>query len=256
MIEAHAISWRAGTKPILDGVSVHLEPGRVTAIVGPNGSGKSTLMKCLVGVLRPATGVVHLDGRPLADFGLDELARRRAFLAQGHAINFPFTATEVVLLGRHPYAGEGEDVGDLARARSALERADVWHLRERLFPTLSGGEQQRVQIARVLAQVQGLDGAFLFLDEPTSALDLKHQYMVFDMLRELAREQHMAVCVILHDIQLARRYADNAILMKEGRLFAAGPAIDVLDARNVAELFEIPEALARDIVAVSDDRPH
>ncbi len=251
MIEARRLSWHIGAKRILDDVSLCLERGNVTAILGPNGSGKSTLMKCMVGIHRAHQGEVCLDDRPLSAFGFEELARRRAYLAQGHAIDFPFTAMEVVLLGRHPHMGAGIDGYDDAGARLAFERTDTWHLRDRLFPTLSGGEQQRVQIARVLAQVHELGDACLFLDEPTSALDLKHQFMIVDILGKLAREQRLAVCVILHDIQLAKRFADQVILLKEGRSYATGPAMDVLDSGNVAALYEIPETLAKDIVTVN-----
>ena len=208
-------------------------------------------MKCLTGLHPLQQGEVRLDGQPLSAFGFDDLARRRGYLAQGHGIDFPFTAMEVVMLGRHPHMDTGQKGNDHKGARLALERTDTWHLRERLFPTLSGGEQQRVQIARVLAQVQDLDGACLFLDEPTSALDLKHQFMVVGILAKLAREQHLAICVILHDIQLAKRFADQVALLKNGRLYATGPAIDVLNSNNVAALYEIPEVLARDIVTVS-----
>lgn len=251
MIEAQRLSWRIGTKQIIDDVSLRLERGKVTAILGPNGSGKSTLMKCLIGLHPLQQGDVRLDGQSLSAFGFEDLARRRAYLAQGHAIDFPFTAMEVVMLGRHPHMNTDQKGDDYKGARQALEQTDTWHLRERLFPTLSGGEQQRVQIARVLTQVQDLDGACLFLDEPTSALDLKHQFMVADILAKLARDQQLAICVILHDIQLAKRFADQVALLKDGRLYATGPAIDVLDSNNVSALYEIPEALARDIVTVT-----
>lgn len=251
MIEARGVSYHIGDKRILDDVSLCLEQGKVTAILGPNGSGKSTLMKCLIGVLRSQEGEVCLDGQPLSAFSVEDLARRRAYLAQGHAIDFPFTVMEVVMLGRHPHMDTGQGGGHDMGARLALERTDTWHLRERLFPTLSGGEQQRVQIARVMAQVQGLNDGCLFLDEPTSALDLKHQFMVVDILAKLAREQRLAICVILHDIQLAKRFADQIALLKEGRLYANGSAAEVLDTKNVAYLYEIPEALARDIVTVT-----
>lgn len=251
MIEARGVSHHIGAKRILDDVSLCLERGKVTAILGPNGSGKSTLMKCLIGVLRSQEGEVSLDGRPLSAFSFEGLARRRAYLAQGHAIDFPFTVMEVVMLGRHPYMGKGTEGSNDAGARLALERTDTWHLHKRLFPTLSGGEQQRVQISRVLAQVQGLSDACLFLDEPTSALDLKYQFMVVDILGKLAREQGLAVCVILHDIQLAKRFADQIALLKEGRLYANGSAAEILNTKNVAYLHEIPEALARDIVTVT-----
>lgn len=252
MIEAKNLSWRAGAKSILDGIDFRLAPNSVTAIIGPNGSGKSTLMKCLVGVLRPDSGEVCLDGAPLSTFDLEALAKRRAFLAQGHAIDFPFTVTEVVLMGRHPHAAQGHSKGPQNDTRRALEYTDTWHLRDRLFPTLSGGEQQRVQIARVLTQIQDLDDAYLFLDEPTSALDLKHQFMVFELLHDLARDQRMSICVILHDVRLARRYADQAVMLKDGRVFASGATGDVMTPENVAGLFEISTILARDIVAESN----
>jgi len=240
MIAAENISYTIKHRPILDEVSVSLRPGTVTALLGPNGAGKSSLLKCLSGSVQPSTGEVHLDGVRLQNYSLLELSRRRAVLSQSTALSFPFTALELVLMGRNPHTdGPGqEDAQD--RARQALESVDAWSLRDRIFPTLSGGEQQRVQLARVLAQIWGQRQACLFLDEPTAALDLKHQHLVFQLIRRLARGNGLTVCVILHDPHLARRYCDRAILMQQGQVFTAGAIAEVLAAENIERVFEIP----------------
>ena len=244
MIAAENISYTIKHRPILDEVSVSLRPGTVTALLGPNGAGKSSLLKCLSGSVQPSTGEVRLDGVRLQNYSLLELSRRRAVLSQSTALSFPFTALELVMMGRNPHADgstqEGVQEGAQDRARQALESVDAWSLRDRIFPTLSGGEQQRVQLARVLAQIWGQRQACLFLDEPTAALDLKHQHRVFQLIRQFSRSHGLTVCVILHDPHLARRYCDRAILMQQGQVFTAGAIAEVLAADNIERVFEIP----------------
>jgi len=243
VISAHDISRRLGDRNIPDRVSVEIAPGEVTAIIGPNGAGKSTLLKCLTGATPVDRGEVRLDGRPLGEFTLRELACRRAVLSQGAAVTFPFLVTEVVAMGRAPHGGNGTSFADAAIIRQALEYVDAWHLCDRVFPTLSGGERQRVQLARVLAQVWETQGAYLFLDEPTSELDLKHQHQVLQLARQLAIEQGMGVCVVMHDLNLVRRYADRAIVLRAGACVAAGLVADTVTAETVAEVFEVAPEL-------------
>ncbi len=240
MIEAKNLSYHAGNTLILKSVDVTVKPGDITAIIGPNGAGKSTLMKCLAASCQPDRGVVLLEGRSLADYSLDALSRKRAMLSQSNSISFPFTVLEIVMMGRNPYVIGGSPVEDVEVVKKALESMDAWHLKDRIFPTLSGGEQQRVHLARVLAQLWEQENAYLFLDEPTSAVDMKHQYQVFDLARRMARERNLAVCVILHDLNLVLRYAMHSILMKEGRIYASGRTRDVLTPENVMDVFEVP----------------
>ncbi len=240
MITANKINYAIGDTPILDELSVALQPGSVTAILGPNGAGKSTLMKCLCGTLQPQSGSINIAGTDLQTYSLPELSRRRAVLSQSTAINFPFTVLELVLMGRNPHVNRRESVEDNQIAQEALDSVDAWSLKNRIFPTLSGGEQQRVQLARVLAQIWGQKQAYLFLDEPTAALDLKHQHQIFKLIRKFSRSQGMTVCVIIHDPHLAQRYCDQAILMHNGKVFAAGLIDDVLSPDNIQRVFEIP----------------
>ena len=245
MIRAEAISRRLGGRDIPDAVTTAVRPGQVTAIVGPNGAGKSTLLKCLTGALRPDRGAVTLDGRPLDAFSLGALARRRAVLSQSTPVTFPFKVTEIVAMGRNPHAaGPAKRSGDahaadVAIIRRALDDVDAWHLHDRVFPTLSGGERQRVQLARVLAQVWRQDDAYLFLDEPTSELDLKHQHQLLALVRTLALDEGAGVCLVMHDLNLVRRYADRAVLMQDGRAVADGPVAETVTPDNVATVFEV-----------------
>ena len=240
MIEATNVCYRVGATVILDEVGLHLTPGTVTAILGPNGAGKSTLLKCLTGALQPDAGRIVLDGRPLSDYSLAALAGKRAVLSQASFINFPFSVLEIVMMGRSPYAGSQATGSDAGVVREVLENVDAWHLQQRIFPTLSGGERQRVHLARVLAQVWDRQDASLFLDEPTTALDLKHQHQILRLTRRIAQERHMAVCLILHDLNLAMQYADQGVLMQAGRVVASGAVREVLTPGNIATVFEVP----------------
>lgn len=240
MIEARGISYSAGSCVILNDVSVAIKPGQITAILGPNGAGKSTLLKCLTAFHQPNNGTVLLEGKPLEDYSLDSLSRKRAVLSQSGHIGFPFTGFEIAMMGRNPYVSKGSPDRDAEVVRVALESVDAWHLKDRIFPTLSGGEQQRIQLARVLAQLWEQENAYLFLDEPTLALDLKHQYQIFNLACKLARNKTFAVCVILHDLGLAMRYADYSILMKWGKIFASGPTSSMLVNENIMHVFEVP----------------
>ena len=240
MIAAKNIHYGVSDTQILADVSVLLKPGTVTAILGPNGAGKSSLLKCLSGTLAPCSGDIYFDGVSLQGYSLLDLSRRRGVLSQSTAVNFPFTVLELVMMGRNPFVNSGESKADKQVAQGALESVDAWSLKDRIFPTLSGGEQQRVQLARVLAQIWGQQQACLFLDEPTASLDLKHQHQIFQLIRQFSEDHGLTVCVILHDPQLARRYCDQAILMKGGQVFTSGPIARVLAAENIERVFEIP----------------
>ena len=227
---------------LLDGVSLAFRSGEVTAILGENGAGKSTLIHLLAGDVVPDHGTVRLDGRPLADWSIRELARRRAVLPQSHALAFAFTALELTVLGRAPHHGGHPGPGDLAAARRALAATDALHLADRSVPSLSGGERSRVMLARVLAQIEREDGdgseTVLLLDEPTATLDLAHQHAAFAVLRGLA-ERGVAVVVVVHDPNLAARYADRVALLRDGRLLADGPTDEVLATESLSTCFGI-----------------
>jgi iron complex transport system ATP-binding protein len=220
---------------LLDGVSLALTPGEVVALVGPNGAGKSTLLRVLAGDLSPNGGEVTLDGKALASFRARELALRRAVLPQQTVMQFAFAAREVVAMGRHPHSGRRDAPDDEAIVTAAMVRTETDKLAERAFPSLSGGEQGRVSLARVLAQ----EAPILLLDEPTAALDLRHQQATLAIARELAAEG-AAVLAVLHDLNLAAAYADRVALLAAGRLEAVGPPWEVLNAAILSAVFDHP----------------
>ena len=240
MIDAKNLSVKLGGNDILQNVSAQIKCGNITAILGPNGAGKSTLLKCLTGWQKTDAGTIMLDGKPISDYSLFDLSLKRAVLSQSNPINFPFTALEIVMMGRNPYTNNNTARKDYDVVLEALGYMDAAHLKERIFPTLSGGEQQRVHLARILAQLWDEEYAYLFLDEPTSALDLKHQHQLLRLLSSLAKEKHFALCVIMHDLNLAMRYAHQVILLKEGKLFASGVTNQILCAEHIEDVFQIP----------------
>lgn len=241
MITVSGLTLQSGHKQILQDINLTIKPGRVTSILGPNGAGKSSLLKCLSGDAIRYAGEIRLRRRPLKHYSLSELARQRAVLSQANPVTFPFTAMEIVMLGRNPYLSENNLKRDTDIAGHVLNEVDAWRFRDRLFPTLSGGEQQRVQLARVLAQIWERQGAILFLDEPTAALDLKHQHEILELTRRLSREKDMTVICILHDIHLAQHYSTEAILMLAGKIYQAGNSDKVLSTRNIRHIYQLPD---------------
>ncbi len=242
MIEALDLQVRCSGHTLLDRVSLRVERGKMLALAGPNGAGKSTLLRALAGDLSIARGTVRLAGRPLDAWSLQEQACRRAVLTQHVPLSFPFTAFEVVMMGRSPRSSPQTRVSDHAIAFAAMRLVDTENLAGRSYPTLSGGERQRVQLARVLAQVWETpdDGSprFLLLDEPTSSLDLAQQHRVLEALIKVARRD-VGVLIVLHDLNLAARYADSIALLRDGGVVAVGPPAVVLNPSTVAQTFGV-----------------
>lgn len=238
-------------REVLQDVSLRAHPGRLLALVGPNGAGKSSLLGALAGWIAPSMGEVSLDGKSLKQWPVMALARRRAMLSQNVQLGFAFRVEEVVMLGRTPHGQRTAQACDLAIVDEALRVAQVTHLRGRNYLNLSGGEQQRVQLARVLAQVwQKEDGpCWLLLDEPEAGLDIAHQY---DMLRQMQRlsRKGYGVIVVLHDLNLAARYADDVAVMAQGRIVRFGTPDDALDSQTLSKIY----ALALDRLPLSEGR--
>ena len=241
MITVSGLDLKSGHKQILRNINLRIKPGRVTSILGPNGAGKTSLLKCLSGDAISYAGDIQLRQRPLKHYSLSELARQRAVLSQANPVTFPFTAMEIVMLGRNPYLSENNLKKDTEIAGHVLNEVDAWQFKDRLFPTLSGGEQQRVQLARVLAQIWEQQEAILFLDEPTAALDLKHQHEILELTRRLSRQKDMTVICILHDIHLAQHYSAEAILMLAGAIYATGNSDTVLCTKNIQHIYQLPD---------------
>ncbi|MFP6663707.1 MAG: heme ABC transporter ATP-binding protein [Deltaproteobacteria bacterium] len=234
-LEAQEISVLYGARRAIDGVSCALLPGELLGIIGPNGSGKSTLVRALAGVLQPDTGTVLLDGRPLADLGRRERARRIALVPQETRLSFPLSVRELVLLGRTPHTGRfgWEGAADFAIAERAMQRMDLAGLAGRPVAELSGGERQRVVLARAFAQ----EPRVLLLDEPTSFLDLRHTVILLDLVRDLCREEGVALGIVLHDLNLAAMYCDRLLLLSEGKCHAEGAPGDVLRYDDLCEVY-------------------
>ncbi|MCC6679508.1 MAG: ATP-binding cassette domain-containing protein [Phycisphaeraceae bacterium] len=216
-------------------MSAELTPGRVTAVIGPNAAGKTTLVKLLLGELRPQSGQVLLNGHDVAAMSEPARARRIAYIPQRGGVQFAFTVRQVVAMGRFVF-------GDQRGVVEAIERCDLIDVADQPFAQLSGGQQQRVLAARAMAQLRGTaDGPSargLLADEPTSGMDLRHQLRMMKLLREMAGEG-VAVLVVLHDLNLAARYADDVWLMHEGRLVSAGPWSAVLEPRLLEPVYGV-----------------
>ncbi|WP_036594382.1 heme ABC transporter ATP-binding protein [Ottowia thiooxydans] len=229
-------------RTLLEGASATLHPGRFTVILGPNGAGKSTLLSLLSAQRRPEAGKVLLDGQPLASMSARTLALRRAVMPQESAVAFDFTVREVVELGRYPHR-QHPDANEAGIVSKALEATDVASLAPRIFNTLSGGEKARVHLARALTQVWSPrpDGAarWLLLDEPTAALDLSHQHQALGLLQDRAREDGIGVIAVLHDLNLALRYADDALLLANGEVAGFGPVAEVLTPERMAHIWGV-----------------
>ncbi|GAB1515236.1 ABC transporter ATP-binding protein [Actinophytocola sp. KF-1] len=222
MITAESVSFGYGPGLVLDGVVVSVAPGQVVGLIGPNGSGKTTLLRTLYAALTPRAGLVTVDRTPVGDLAPRDLARRLSVVAQEGASELPLTVTDTVLLGRAPHLTTFQRPGrdDHRIAAAALTRVGARHLAGRVFAGLSGGEKQRVLIARALAQ----QTYHLLLDEPTNHLDIRYQHEVLRLVRRL----EVTTVVVLHDLNLAARYCDELVLLDAGRVAAAGTPDAVL----------------------------
>ena len=246
-LEVRDLHLTYGERRVLQAVNLRAQPGRVLALIGPNGAGKSSLLGVLAGVLRPSMGAATLDGVSLERWPAAELARRRAMLSQRVQLGFGFRAEEVVMLGRSPHGTASSTAADRRIVEAALRASGAWALHKRNYLELSGGEQQRVQLARVLAQIWDCREApgWLLLDEPEAGLDIAHQHEVLGHARQLA-QQGFGVIAVLHDLNLAARYADDVALLAQGRLVRHGNREQVLDAPVLSRVYGMPLACVLD----------
>lgn len=231
---ARASLERDGTTLCCD-IDLAFDGGQLVAIVGPNGAGKSSLLALLAGDLEPASGSVELDGVRLESIEPIDLARRRAVLSQSNSVAFPFSVTEVVTMGRFPWSAQSSAAADQRIVTESMEATDVAHLARRRITTLSGGESARVALARVLAQ----DTPIVLLDEPTASLDIKHQEMVFDLLRSKAAAGALVI-IVVHDLEAAAAISDRLIVMNAGRVVADGPPADVVSSELLSDVYDYP----------------
>ncbi len=259
--EGLVVRYPGSSRPALDGVGMEVPTGSLYAVLGPNGSGKSTLMKALLGSVPVAAGRALLDGRPTGSWTRKERARSVGVVPQGETIAFPLTVREMVAMGRYPYLGAlgVERNHDRAAVARALEQCDVAELADRDVTTLSGGEFQRVLIARALAQ----EPRALVLDEPTASLDIRHEMAILELLRASV-DRGMTVVLVTHGLDLAGRFADRMLLLSEGRVAAEGTPADVLRSDVLESVYRWPVDVTVDpdtgVTRVtplrSDPRPH
>ncbi|MGE0798751.1 MAG: heme ABC transporter ATP-binding protein [Lautropia sp.] len=239
MLTADAISCSRGRRRVLDAISLAVAPGEVVGVLGANGAGKSTLLAALAGELPVADGQVAFDGRPLGAWPRAELARRRAVLPQSSLLTFDLPVATVIEMGSYPHDGT---VAASERAH-ALALADVGALLERRYLQLSGGEQQRVQFARVLLQLLAnrAAGEFraLLLDEPTASLDPRHQLQLLGAVATLAHDQRIAALVVLHDVNLAAVWCDRLLLLADGQVVAQGAPAEVLTVAALQRVYRV-----------------
>jgi iron complex transport system ATP-binding protein len=243
LLAAHELSFSHGQTTVLDGVSFALDRGQWLAVVGPNGAGKTTLLRLLLGFHRPARGSVTLDGQALGMLPRREIARRLALVPQLTETPFGFTVRETVAMGRTPWLGRFQPPGssDEQLVEQALQATALTELADRIITELSGGERQRVFLARALAQ----NTPALLLDEPTTNLDLFHERQLLEQVR--ARQQAgLAVIAVLHDLNLAARYADRVLVLNRGRVAAFGPPAQTLTVEVIETVFRVCPVLATD----------
>ena len=235
-VAAEQLAFAYGDRAALAGVDLDARPGEIIGILGPNGSGKSTLLRVLAGLLRGYRGRARIGGREVLELSARELARQVALVPQEPRVAFPFTALEVVLMGRHPHlAGQTfESARDVEIARQALARCDAADLAGRDIQRLSAGERQRVFVALALAQ----EPRALLLDEAGSFLDIRHQVELYDLVRELAHQRGVTVLAALHDLNLAAEYCDRVVLLRAGRVEARGPTRETLTYAHLKRVFE------------------
>ncbi len=230
-------------RPVLDRLTLGIRRGEMVGVCGPNGSGKTTLLRLGGGLLEPREGAVRLDGAPVGRLPARELARRLAFVPQETHLLFPFRAREVVLMGRAPWLGTFgfERDEDIRVATEAMDQADVLPFADRSVHRLSGGEKQRVLLARALAQ----EPEILLLDEPTHSLDLKHALGLFRSLEAIHRKRDLTVLVVSHDLNLLAQHCRRIVLMRDGRILADGAPAEVITTDLIRDVFDVEARVER-----------
>ncbi len=247
MLSANNIFYSIGKKQILKDVSTVFKPGEFNIILGPNGSGKSTLLKILSGELSGYKGAVLYNNQNLTTLKIESLAKYRAVMSQQPDLGFPLSVDEVVMMGRYPHFNFAPDKKDFDICNEVIASLYLSSFKERNYLTLSGGEKQRVQFARVLAQIWEKESngiRYLFLDEPLNSLDIKYQQAFLKMVKSFADKNTILVAV-LHDINLAIQYADNLIFLKEGKLKSQGKPKDILSPALLKEIFDLETSVVQ-----------
>lgn len=254
MLRVESVNYEVNKRHLLKDVTFNMHSGEMVAVLGANGAGKSTLMRLLCGEKQVSSGVIALHGKELCHYTKKELAGKRAMLNQHNTVTMAFSVQEVVMMGRYGQYGSRPLPKDLLAVKESIEICGISHLAERSMLTLSGGEQQRVHLARVLAQLWNTRNGLLLMDEPISNMDIQYQHQTLAIMAALAKKGFMVITV-LHDLNLAAQYASRVLILKNGRKWWDGRPIEVLTQTHIYNAFNInarvqtdPETLKTNIL--------
>lgn len=240
MLKARQIDYRHKEFFILNDVDVTLDYGDFLAIVGPNGAGKSSLLSILANEVKQGKQKILFKNKEISEWEVRELSMHKAKFSQHNSNEIPLQVKDVVMMGRYPYFDSQPRKEDFEAVNKHLYETDVYHLKDRDYNTLSGGEKQRVHLSRVMAQVENeIEKKLIFLDEPLNNLDVKHQYKALEIIRKFTQNENSAI-VVLHDLNLAAQFADKILLMKSGKVSAYGTPEEVFTAENITEAYNFP----------------
>jgi iron complex transport system ATP-binding protein len=231
-------------KPVLDGVCLDIRPGEVIGIIGPNGCGKTTLLKHLNRNLHPSVGRILLDGNDIEKMTKSDIAKHIAVVPQSNEIHFSFTVKDIVTMGRMPFLEkfQGESSDDLRKVDEAMQKTNITEFADRQINTMSGGERQRVIIARALAQTPEI----ILLDEPTLHLDISNQFDVLDLVKKLSDDGGLTVVIVSHDLPMVVRYCDRIVMLKDQKIYAIGAPEEVLTPENMRQVFSVDAVFEKD----------
>lgn len=246
-LSVNGVECRYGSVKVLSDVNLEVKPGNFLGIIGPNGSGKTTLLKSISRVLKPHGGSILIDKEDIYSIKPKQLAQKMAVVPQFSNVGFSFSAMDVVLMGRNPHLGDFqmENANDVAIARRAMELTNTWNLANRPINELSGGEAQRVIIARAIAQ----EPKILLLDEPISHLDIINQIEIMDLVKSLCVKNGLTVLAVIHDLNIASRYCDMVMMLKDSKVFALGPVDEVMTRENIQSVFGIDSIVRKNPVS-------
>lgn len=240
MIKANQINYLHKNFHILEGVDVSLDYGEFLAIVGPNGAGKSSLLSVLANEIKQGKQEILFKDKSIADWEVRELSKHKSKFSQHNSNEIPLDVKDVVMMGRYPYFDSQPRQEDFEAMNKMMYETDVYHLKDREYNTLSGGEKQRVHLSRVMAQLENeIAHKVVFLDEPLNNLDIKHQYKALEIIKNFTKKANSAI-VVLHDLNLAAQFADKILLMKSGKVSAYGTPQEVFTAETISQAYNFP----------------